>query len=115
MWHYGITQSQNYNNDNDDNIMHTNVWFEFFDDLFNVKTHDTWEGNVITRRGFFQKIISKKTKWLFLKPIVVVDIVQFDIKKIWVFEHDLQRFIKTIKGIVNLQVLIGTTLSSKRH
>ena len=36
MWHYGITQSQHYNNDNEynnDNMMHTNMWVEFFDGL----------------------------------------------------------------------------------
>ena len=35
MWHYGIAQSQHYNNKNnnsydDDNVMHVSVCFEFF-------------------------------------------------------------------------------------
>ena len=47
----GITQSQHDNNDNDDNVMHASMWFEFcLVDYFNVKTHDMWEGNVITWR-----------------------------------------------------------------
>ena len=35
MWHYGVTQSQHCNNDNNynesnDKAMHVNIWFEFF-------------------------------------------------------------------------------------
>jgi hypothetical protein len=39
MWHYGITQSQYCNtehNYNEDNVMHVNIWFEFFGSLFHV-------------------------------------------------------------------------------
>ena len=56
MWHYGITQSQRCNNDNVynyNNLMHARVRFfdEFFDDFFNVKTHDIWEINVTMKNG----------------------------------------------------------------
>ena len=37
-------------NDNDDNMMHVNMWFEFFGGYFKVKPHDIWEGNMTTRR-----------------------------------------------------------------
>ena len=47
--HYGITQSQYCNNDNHDNVMCGNVWFESLVDYFNVKTCDIWEENVTTR------------------------------------------------------------------
>jgi len=37
MWHYGMTQSQHGNIDNnytDDNVTRASVWFEFFGGLF---------------------------------------------------------------------------------
>ena len=50
VWHYGITQSQHCINDNNENMMHASLRFEFFGDCFNAKTHDIWEENVTTRR-----------------------------------------------------------------
>jgi hypothetical protein len=51
MWHYGVTQSQHCNNDNnDDNVIRASVWFDFLGGLgFIAKTHDIWKGNVTTR------------------------------------------------------------------
>jgi hypothetical protein len=38
MWHYGLTQRQHYNNDNDynddDSMMHANVWYEYLGGLY---------------------------------------------------------------------------------
>jgi hypothetical protein len=50
VWHYEITQSQHCNNDNNDNMMHAGLWFEFFGDYSNAKTHGIWKENVRTRR-----------------------------------------------------------------
>ena len=36
-------------NHNDDNVMHGNAWFEYF--CGSVRTHDIWEGNVITKNN----------------------------------------------------------------
>jgi hypothetical protein len=52
MRHYGITHGQQCNKDNNykvDNVVHASVLFEFFGGFLNVKTHDKWEGNMITR------------------------------------------------------------------
>ena len=38
MRQYGTTQSQHCNNDNDDNMLCANVWFEFFGELFKCQS-----------------------------------------------------------------------------
>ena len=52
--HYGMTQSQHCNNDNnhnDDNVMHASLWFVFLDRLLQCqKPHDIWEGNMTIGR-----------------------------------------------------------------
>ena len=52
MRHYGITQSQHCNHDDNysnDNVICMSLWFEFFGGYFNVKTFDIWEGNATPR------------------------------------------------------------------
>jgi hypothetical protein len=35
--------------------MNASVWFEFFGELFNVKTHVIWKGKVTTRREILNR------------------------------------------------------------